>query len=184
MSRAILFLILALLLPVSQAVQDLLPAIPPSQERIQLLPVVFAFAVLGLPLLPALWFALLTALVQGLSLLQVQGGQAEIGLTMPIVFFLAWTFILQMAGEATHGMRWELHAIGSALVTFTMLAGQFLALCVQRGGFPLDWSVPLRVAVPSVAALLLAPPLYFSLRLLVPVATDDLPVGNPPRFTD
>jgi hypothetical protein len=170
MNRTLLFLILVVLLPVALAVQDLLPGIPPCQERLLLLPVVFAFASLALPLVPALWFALLTALVHGLSLLQVQSGQAEIGLTLPVVFFLGWAILLQMASEATRGMRWELHAIGSALVTLTMLSGEFLVLCVKRGGFPADTGVLMRIAIPSAAALFVSPPLYLALRSLVPLA--------------
>jgi hypothetical protein len=179
MNRVFLFLILALLLPLSLVLQALLPALPPCRERFQLLPVVFAFGVLALPLVPALWFALLTAVLQGLILLQVQAGQAEIGLTLPVVFFLGWAIVLQMASEATRGMRWELHAAGSALVTLTMLSGEFLALCIRRGGFVIDLSVVVRIAVPSVAALLIAPLLYFLLRNLVPLASAEEQSGMP-----
>jgi hypothetical protein len=171
MRQAILFIILLVLLPVSVALQDLLPGIPPAQERLLLLPVVFVFGVIALPMVPALWFALLTALVHGLLLLQVQSGQSEMGLTLPVVFFLGWAILLQMASEATHGMRWELHAIGSALVTLTLLSSEFLVLCIKRGGFPLDFAVLLKIAVPSAAAVLLAPLLYLPLRSLVPFAT-------------
>lgn len=170
MRQAILFIILLVLLPVSVAVQDLIPGIPPAQERLLLLPVVFVFGVIALPLVPALWFALLTAIVQGLALLQVQSGQSEMGLTLPVVFFIGWAILLQMASEATHGMRWELHAIGSALVTLTLLVGEFLVLCIKRGGFPLDFAVLLKIAFPAAAALLLAPLLYLLLRSLVPFA--------------
>lgn len=170
MRQAVLFIILLVLLPVSVALQDLLPGIPPAQERLVLLPIVFVFGVIALPLVPALWFAFLAAVVQGLVLLQVQSGQSEMGLTLPVVFFLVWAIFLQMASEATHGMRWELHAIGSALVTLTLLAGEFLVLCIKRGGFPLDFQVILKIAVPAAAALLLAPLLYLPLRSLVPLA--------------
>lgn len=173
MNRVLLFLILGVLLPVSMALQELLPPIPPFRERLQLLPVVFAFGVLAFPLLPALWLALLAALVQGLAVLQISDGQAEIGLTLPVVFFLGWAIVLQMASEATRGMRWELHAVGSALVTLTLLAGQFLVLCVKRGGFPVDAAVLCGIAVPSVAALLLAPLLYLVLGVLVPLAVKE-----------
>lgn len=177
MKRALLFLILSLLLPLSLALQDLLPPLPPCGERIQLLPVVFAFGVLALPLVPALWLALWAAVLQGLALLQVQGGQAEIGLTLPVVFFLCWAIVLQMASEATRGMSWELHAVGGALVTFTMLSGQFLTLCILRGGFPADIAVLMRIVVPPVGALLIAPLLYLLLRNLVPLVLDEEPQG-------
>lgn len=182
MSQAILFIILLVLLPVSSVIQDLLPGIPPVQERLLLLPVVFAFGVLALPLVRALWFALAAALVQGLALLQIQSGQMEIGLTMPVVFFLSWAIVLQMASEATQGLRWELHAFGSALVTFTMLAGEFLVLCVTRGGFSVDLGVALKIVIPSAAALFLAPLLYLLLRSLVPMAPDAQAPPKSPGF--
>lgn len=179
MNRIFLFLVLVLALPLSLALQDLLPTLPPCGERLLVFPVVFAFGVLALPLVPALWFALWAAVLQGLILLQVQSGQAEIGLTIPVVFFLGWTIVLQMASEATRGMSWELHAAGGAMVTLTMLAGQFLTLCIKRGGFPMDLSVLMRIAVPSVAALLLAPLLYLLLRNLVPPVAHEGQGGMP-----
>jgi len=182
MRQALLFIILAVLLPVAVALQDLLSPIPPFQARIQLLPIVFCFGVLALPLVPALFFALLSALVQGLALLQIQSGQVELGMTTPVVFFLLWAIVLQMASEATHGMRWEVHAFGSGLVTLTLLGGEFLALCFRRGGFPVEMMVLLRIAIPSAAALLLAPPLYFLLRNLVPVFVEPEMLPKKPGF--
>ena len=152
------------------------------QARIQLLPVVFCFGMLALPLVPALFFALVTALVQGLLILQVESGQAELGLTLPVVFFLGWAIVLQMTSEATRGMRWELHAMGSALVTLTLLGGEFLVLCMKRGGFPLDTTVILRTAIPAASALLIAPVLYFMLRSLVPLSPEAVPVPASPAF--
>lgn len=182
MRQTILFIILTVLLPVAVALQDLLPPVPPFQARIQLLPIVFCFGVLALPLVPALFFALLTALVQGLALLQIQSGQVELGLTAPVVFFLLWAIVLQMASEATHGMRWEVHAFGSGVVTLTLLGGEFLALCFRRGGFPVEMSLLLRVVIPSAAALLLAPLLYFVLRNLVPVFIEPETMNKASRF--
>ena len=170
MRTVFLFLILLILLPLSVALQDQIPGIPPALERIQLLPVVFCFGVLALPLLPALFFALSAAVVQGLTLVQLQSGQPEFGLTLPVVFFLGWAIILQMASEATRGMRWELHALGSSAVTLSLLGGEFLVICAKRGGFPLDMTVLLRTAVPAAADLLLAPLLYRALRKMVPIS--------------
>ena len=72
MRTTLLFLLLLVLLPISIVVQDLLPPLPPMQERILLLPILFCFGALALPLIPALFFALATALIQGLALLQIQ----------------------------------------------------------------------------------------------------------------
>jgi hypothetical protein len=175
-----LFLILLLcLLPVVVVVQDFLPILPPAQERIQLLPVLFCFGALALPFIPALFFALATALIQGLILLQFQSGQAENGLAPAIVFFLCWTIALQMTGEITHGLRWELHALGSFLVTITMLGGEFLMICAKRGGLPLSIDVLTRVAVPSGASLLLAPMLYLLLKSFVPITSEGSSANNP-----
>jgi len=183
MRQGILFVILLLLLPIAVAVQDLLPAIPPFQARILLLPVVFCFGAMALPLVPALFFALATALVQGLVLLQIQSGQAELGLTVPVVFFLVWAIVLQMASDATHGTRWEVHALGSAVVTLSLLGVEFLVLCVRRGGFPLEMTVLLRIVIPSAASLLIAPLLYFTLRKIVPVFIEEAPLPQKPNFS-
>jgi hypothetical protein len=173
MKSTFLFLLLLLLLPLSTVLQDLLPSLPPSQERIQLLPVFFCFGVLALPLVPALFFALATAGFHGLMIMQIQSGQAETGLVGPVVFFLGWAIILQMTSESTRGMRWEIHALGSALVTLTLLGGEFLLICAKRGGLPLDSTVMLRIAVPAGAALLLAPLLYLLLGSLVPLSREN-----------
>jgi len=179
----ILFLILLLcLLPVAVVIQDLLPALPPSQERIQLLPVLFCFGALALPFIPALFFALATALIQGLVLLQFQSGQAEGGLAPAILFFFGWAIVLQMSGEVTHGLRWELHALGSFLVTITMLGGEFLMICAKRGGLPVDMTLLTRLAVPSGVSLLLAPLLYLLLRSLVPISSEGTLTKNPAPF--
>lgn len=170
MRTGLILLVLLLLLPVTVVVQDLLPAVPPVHARIQLLPVLFCFGVLALPLLPALWFALVTAVVQGLLLIQIQSGTADFGLTIPVVFFLLWAIVLQMAGEATHGMRWELHAIGSAVMTLTLLCGEFLMLGFTRGGLLPDMNAVLKIAIPTGAALLVSPLLYLLLGSLVPVS--------------
>ncbi len=170
MKTARIFLLLLILLPLSVALQDLLPSIPPAQERILLLPVIFCFGALALPLLPALFFALIVALVQGLVLLQIQSGQAEFSLIAPVVFFLSWKILLQMASEATHGMSWELHALSSALVTVTLLGGEFLILCLNRGEVPITMTVVLRTGIPSIISLLIAALLYLLLGSLVPFA--------------
>jgi hypothetical protein len=183
MRPTLLFLLLLILLPVSAALQDLLPGLPPCQERILLTPIVFCFAMMALPLVPALFFALATALVQGLILLQIQGGQAELGLTPPVVFFLTWAIVLQMASEATRGMRWEIHALGSSMVTLTLVGGEFLLLCLKRGGLPLSMPVLLKIIFPAVSSLMLAPLLYFILRKLVPVSGDTESPAQKPVFT-
>jgi hypothetical protein len=170
MKRILLFVLLLILLPVCVAGQDLLPGIPPFGARIQLLPILFCLGVMSLPVLPAAAFALAVAVVQGLALLQVQSGQAELGLTLPVLFFLSWGLVLRMTADATGGIRWETHAAASALVTLTMLGGEFLVLCLKRGGFPVSGPVLAKIAIPSVAALLVSPLLYTLLQGVIPRA--------------
>jgi hypothetical protein len=179
MKRILLFVLLLFLLPVCVAGQDLLPGIPPFGARIQLLPILFCLGVMSLPTLPAAAFALVVAVVQGLALLQVQSGQAELGLTLPVLFFLCWGLVLRMTADATGGIRWETHAAASALVTLTMLGGEFLVLCMKRGGFPVSGPVLAKIAIPSVAALLVSPLLYTLLRGVVPRA--DAPGAETPE---
>jgi hypothetical protein len=62
--------------------------------------------------------------------------------------------------------------LGSALVTFSWLGGEFLMICFKRGGFPIDTTVLLRMAVPAGLALLIAPLVYLLLGSLVPYAPE------------
>jgi len=172
MKTGLLFILLLLLIPLVVVVQDLLPPLLPAQERILLLPMLFCFGAMALPLLPALLYALIVGIIQGLILLQVQSGQVELGLVGPIVFYFGWAIFLQMASDATRGIRWEIHAVASGMVTLSLLTGEFLILCAKRGSFPLDSIVLLRITIPAAAALLIAPLLYLLLRSLVSFQTE------------
>jgi hypothetical protein len=55
-------------------------------------------------------------------------------------------------------------------------------LCIVRGGFPLDQAALLRIAVPSAAALLIAPLLYLMLRSLVPLSQEGSQTAKQPDF--
>jgi hypothetical protein len=62
--------------------------------------------------------------------------------------------------------RWEIHCLASGAVTLLLLLGQYLMVCLRRGSFLFDWTIFWHIVGPAVVALLLAPLVYFILRIL------------------
>ncbi len=165
------FSFLFFLLLVALVCQDLFaPIASLGQAKLLFVPLIFCFAALALPLSQALLFALATAVFEGLMVMHSVNDHVEIRLGWFIFFFMIWTVLLQFTSELTSGIRWEVHALGSALCTGTFLAGEFLLLAFDRGHFSITIVTFLLIAIPSGAALLLAPLCYAMLQFLLPPA--------------
>ena len=159
MIRAI---VLVLSVYVAVVAQDFLPAMPFfAGAHILLLPVVVCYALLWMPFPAALGFALYAGLLGDLASLHVDGDRVEIGLGWSMLYYVLLAATLHFAGKTVDGLRWEIHCLASGAATFFLLAGQYLMLCLRRGSFVLDGAVFAQIAGPSLAALLLAPLLYF-----------------------
>ncbi|MBX9577220.1 MAG: hypothetical protein K2W97_01945 [Chthoniobacterales bacterium] len=133
-----------------------------------LVPVVFCFGALTLSLPAALFFALITGMLEGLMTLSFHAHRAEIGITWFVFFFIAWAFLLQFVTALTGGIRWELHALGSALFTASLLAGEWILISWHRDSFSITSMTIFLIAIPSALSLLLAPLLYYGLQFLLP----------------
>jgi hypothetical protein len=133
-----------------------------------LVPIVFCFGALTLPLVPALFFGLTAGLLEGLMTVCFQVHHPEIGIAWFICFFMGWAFFLQFVTEFTGGVRWELHALGSFLFTASLLAGEWILISYHRGFVSMTSMTMILIAIPSALSLLLAPPLYYSLQFLLP----------------
>ncbi|HLB34273.1 MAG: hypothetical protein A3F67_06590 [Verrucomicrobia bacterium RIFCSPHIGHO2_12_FULL_41_10] len=167
----VFILILLALLLGAFILQDTLPAFSFfSQLHLLLVPVVFCFGVLVLPISSAFFFALITAVLQGLIAQPFLDGHVEIGLGWYILFFMIWTFLLQWLSDITGGVRWELHAIGSVLCAVTLLCGEFIILSVKRGNFSLTETTTLFLIISSGASFLVAPLFYYLAQFLLPPA--------------
>ncbi len=162
------FFFLLLLIIIAIVLQDTFSgSIGFYQIHFFLVPVVFCFGALILSFPAALFFGLVTGLLEGLMTLSFHAHRPEIGITWFVFFFIIWAFLLQFATELTDGIRWELHALGSALFTAFLLTGEWILISWQRDSFSISSMTIILIALPSAISLLLAPPLYYSLQFLL-----------------
>ncbi len=163
------FSFLFLLLVIALVLQDTFSgAIGFYQIHLFLVPIVFCFGALILSFQAALLFGLITGLLEGLMTLSFQTHHVDIGITWFLFFFMLWALLLQCITELTDGIRWELHALGSALFTASFLMGEWLLLSWNRGSFGITPMTFLFIAIPTALSLLLSPLLYYSLQFLLP----------------
>jgi hypothetical protein len=163
------FFFLLLLVVIALVLQDTFSgSIGFYQIHLFLVPVVFCFGALILSLPVALFFALTTGLLEGLMTLSFHDHRPEIGIGWFILLFMAWAFLLQFVTELTDGIRWEVHALGSAFFTALFLVGEWILISFHRGSFSLTSMTIILIGIPSAISLLLAPFLYYSLQFLLP----------------
>ena len=168
MKSFFLFLFLFVLLLITVTVQDLFPSLLFfGQAHLLFFPIIFCFAVLALPFSEALFFGMITGLIEGLMIMHIHDGHVEIRLGWFILFFMLWALALQLLSNLTDGVRWELHALGSGLCTATFLLGEFFLLSCSRGHFLMTGEVLLMSVLPAGAAFLLAPCFYGLLQFLL-----------------
>lgn len=147
-------------------VQEFLPSMPFfAGAHVYLLPVIVCFAVLWFPFPAALAFALYAGLLGDLAMLHVDGEHVEIGLGWSMLFYVFLAAVLRLVAPAPSGLRWETHCLASGAATFLLLAGQYLTVCLRRESFLLNGEVFAQLAGPALAALLLAPLLFFFFSL-------------------
>ncbi len=163
------FFFLLVLLLIAQVAQDTFSgAIGFYQIHLYLTPLVFCFAALILSLPAALLFGFMTGALEGLLTLSFNAHRPEIALGWFIFFFISWTLLLQFITELTDGIRWELHALGGAFCTASLLVGEWILIAWHHDSFSITPATLMLIAIPSAIALLLAPLLYYSLQFLLP----------------
>lgn len=169
MKSFLTFVLLLFLSIVAIVLQDLFSgSMGLYQTHLYLLPIVFCFAVLVLSFPTALCFSLITGLLEGLMSFSSLHQRLEVGVLWFVLFFMIWTCLLQFCTELTDGIRWELHALGSALVTATLLTGEWILISWHRGSLNITSMTLMLIIAPSAIALLLAPLFYYSLQILLP----------------
>lgn len=131
-----------------------------------LVPALFCYGALWLSFPTVLGLALYTGLLSDLAFLHVVGDRVEIGLGWSILFYVLVGTALQPLRPVFLAGRWEVHCLASSAVTFLLLLGQYLMVCLRRGSFFFDWTIFWHIVGPAVVALLLAPLVYFLLGIL------------------
>jgi len=143
-------------------VQEFLPAMPFfANAHVLLLPVVVCYALLWMPFPAALGFALYAGLLGDLAALHVDGDRVEIGLGWSMLYYVLLAAVLRLQPFFPPEPRWETHCLASGAATFFLLTAQYLMVCLRRQSFVLDGAVFAQLIGPAVAALLIAPLLYF-----------------------
>ncbi|MFI0347422.1 MAG: hypothetical protein ACH346_01435 [Chthoniobacterales bacterium] len=166
------FCFLTILLLLAFVLQDAVPSIGfLGQVPLILVPTIFCFAALALTFPLALFFSLITAIISGLMIIEFPNDSPEIGLSWFVFFFMAWFIALQFLNDLTEGVRWEVHAIGSALCTTTLLFAEFLLLSLKRGHFSITERAMVLIITPGVISLFIAPLFYGFLQIFLLPAT-------------
>ena len=126
-----------------------------------LVPLLFCYGALWLSFPAMLGLAVFTGLLSDLAYLHVIGDRVEIGLGWSILFYVLAGTAMQPLRPLFLAGRWEVHCLASGAVTLFLLLGQYLMVCLRRGSFMVDGTVFWHITGPAIAALLLAPPVYF-----------------------
>ena len=142
--------------------QEFLPAMPFfAGARVLLLPVIVCYALLWMPFPAALAFALYAGLIGDLAMLHVDGDRVEIGLGWSMLYYVLLAAVLRLLPALKLEVRWETHCLASGAATFFLLIGQCLMVCLRRESFIFSGDVFAQTIGPALAALILAPLLYF-----------------------
>lgn len=147
--------------------QEFIPPVPfLGGSHILLVPLLFVYGALWLPFPGMLALALCAGLLSDLAFLQVNGDQVEIGLGWSMLFYVLLGTVLRQLQPRDAPVRWEIHCLAAAASTSLLLLLQYLMVCLRRESFMMNGPVLWQIFGPGVAALFLAPPVFFLLRLL------------------
>jgi hypothetical protein len=133
--------------------------------RLLIVPALFCCGALTFSFPAMIGLAVFTGLLSDLAVLSTVDDHVEIGLGWSILFYVFTGTLLQTLREAFAGGRWEIHALASGALTLLLLLGQYAMVCLRRESFYFDGTVFWHIAGPALAALFLAPLLYFFFRL-------------------
>jgi hypothetical protein len=159
-------LILAGLVYLALIAQEFIPAVPfLGGSHALIVPLLFVYGALWLPFPGTLVLALYSGLLSDLTFLHTSGDQVEIGLGWSMLFYVLLGAALRLLQPLLPGGRWEIHCLASGLSTLLLLLVQYLMVCLRRESFLVDAPILWQIFGPGVAALVLAPPIFFFLRL-------------------
>lgn len=158
MKLAIGWLSLALAIFFALVIQQFIPPLHGlNGARVFLVPMLFFYGALAMPVWAMLIMAVYTGLCLDLLNLQAVGGQVEIALGWSIVYFV-------ISGLLAHGFQpaflrghWWLHTLISAFGTSLYLALQYAMISFRREGFVFNEIVVWLILAPGLIAALFAP---------------------------
>jgi len=135
--------------------------IPPlhglNGARVVLVPMLFCYGALAMPLWAMLPLALYSGLLTDLASLQAVNGHVEIALGWSIVYFVLFGLLAHGFQPAFLRGHWWLHILLGAAGTSLFLALQYAMICFRREAFFFNDLVAWRILAPGLIAALFAP---------------------------
>ncbi len=145
------------------------------QARLLLVPIVFLIGAMAFPFTMMLVFAIYTGVLWDLVEIPVLPGGAELRPGWSCLVLGLFGAMVNTIRMRLVKMRWEVHCLASAILTVAYLLLQYLYLTWVRGNpeFPslLWW----RIGGAGVAALFVAPVVFFILISIMQAAGYELP---------
>lgn len=170
----IFFFVLLLALFLSLIGQEFIPALPWFYgARVLLMPVVFFYGALAMPFWAMLFLAFAAGFMWDALTVQVLESGLEISLGWSIVFYAFLGAIMNGFRPLFQRGRWEIHCIISGLFTSLLLLFEFVMITLRSGEFAFSPLVGWRILGAGIAALFLAPFLFFILNYLATLAGYD-----------
>jgi hypothetical protein len=125
--------------------------------RVLLVPMLFFYGALTMPVWAMLILAVFSGLIMDLMYLQIVSGQVEIALGWSIVYFVIFGLLAHGFHPAFERGHWWLHTIIAAVGTSLYLALQYAMISFRREGFVFNELVVWRILTPGLIAALFAP---------------------------
>ncbi len=158
MKLAIGWLALALAIFAALIMQEFIPRLDGlNGARVLLVPMLFFYGALTMPVWAMLLLAVYSGLVMDLMSLQIISGQVEIALGWSIVYFVIFGLLAHGFHPAFQRGHWWLHTLIAAVGTSLYLALQYAMISFRREGFVFNELVVWRILAPGLIAALFAP---------------------------
>jgi hypothetical protein len=161
----IFFIVLVATLFLALVGQTFIPPLPWFEgARVMLLPIVFFYGALAMPFWAMLILAWIAGFMWDALNVQIVDGSVEIALGWSIVFYAFFGAIMNGFRPLFQRGRWEIHCILSGLFTSLLVGSEYLMLTLRRGDFVFSKLIGWRIGGAGIAALFLAPFVFFILN--------------------
>jgi len=152
---------------IALALQEYIPPMPYG-ARLMLLPLVFFYGALAVPL-PGMLFLAFTGgfMWDALVATQVVDGNLEISLAWSIVMYAALGAIMNgFRPLFQRGHGWEIHCLLSGPLLSIFVLSEYLMITFRRGGFIFPKIIWWRIGGEGLAAMIVSPILFLVLHWL------------------
>ncbi len=177
MSTVIFFLVICAAMFLALVAQHFIPPLPWLEgARVLLMPLVFFYGALAMPLAGMLTLSFLAGFMwDALHTFVLHTGETggEGAPVLGVEIALGWSILVYAAlGAIMSGFRplfqrgrWEIHCLLSGVCTALIVLAEYVMITFRRGDFAFSQEIWWRIGGPGVVALLLSPVVFFLLHL-------------------